>query len=128
MEGDVAWRVGCRRCRRRWWRRWCDLDSVSRRGVVAARDRDKALVFLCPWDARELVLIEHDVLGDVVLVGLRVVALETLVPIFHPQVDASLSPPLLHSTLLLLHMDVGATAKDPNEGEIRLLAKFNFVR
>ena len=66
-------------------------------------------------------------MGDHELVGLRIVALETLVTVLKAQVDALLGVPPTLFSLVLLDVDVGAATKDAEHTEVGLLAKESLV-
>ena len=119
-----------------WRRRWTSGSrSKDRKGsdwwrVVAATDRNEGPVFCTPGDAWKLLLIKHHIMRHHIPVGFRIIALETLVTVLKPEVNASLGVPgrLLVSALLpLLHMDVGTAAKDPEHGKVRFVAMESLI-
>ena len=92
--------------------RWSSDDNN------VSADGDELLVFVLPVDPREFLLVEDDIARDDVLVGLGIVAVESLVAVFKSHVNALLTLPASFVTILLVDMNVSATAKGAQHAEV----------
>lgn len=95
--------------------------------IVSAIDWYKGLVFILPYNAREVSLITGCILQDDDLVGLWIVAFDTFIAFFKTKVDASLCLPLSLFAFSLPYVNIGSATEHTKQAEIRFGAMWGLI-